>query len=175
MAANYALLALQEREATIEEETVQYYRLTDGSFTHDVRANLGVVLGESGPWQLVMFSLEQIKPDGMSKLKAAQKISACEGFLAFDYRMLAEYARADISINGRTFTYTQVLDAVQKYEWWKEEQLLNDDETPMVDEEGDPVCGLVRYTGSRSDYVSNGFPSKLVRIIPMPKFLGVSD
>ena len=154
--ANYVLMALQEVAGT--EETPAHYTLVNGAQTHDVGSRFGIVVASAGAWQLVLFPLESIKPASMTKLEAASWLSECEGFLAFDYRMLAEYARANISINGRTFSYNDILDAILVYEWWT-----------------DGVDGFEMDSGRKSDYVARGYPTKLVRVQPMPMFFGISE
>ena len=154
---NYVLMAVQP--TTVDD--VEVYTLVNGASTFDVPVSRSIKLAESGPWHMVQFLLGSIKPTAWSTLQAAQWLSAAEGFLAFDYAMVTEYARAGVGIQGRTFDYDAVLDVLLTYEWWTFEEV-----------DGEIV--YTRATGSKADYIANGYPSKLVRIVPMPVYLGVN-
>ena len=149
----YVLMALQEQPAAGENPA--YYTLVKGATEINIPSSRGVVLGTSGQWKMVQFWLATIKPANMSKMQAAQWLSGADGFLAFDFRMLGEFARADIAITNRAFDYNTVLNLVLVYEWWTEEDGV-----------------FTKDTGLKADYLARGFPSKLVRVMPMPHYLG---
>ena len=149
---DYVLMALQ---VTDGGENTDYYHLVNGAQTYDVVESKAIILASSGAWNMVLFSIDSLKPESWSKLKAAEWLSNADGFLAFDFRMLEEYARAGITIQNRSFDYNAVLDIVLRYEWWTE---------------SDGV--YTKHVGTKAEYIANGYPSKLVRVLPMPHFLG---
>lgn len=150
----YVLMALQQ---TTDTENNPIYTLVKGAVTFDVSATKGYTMAQSGSWRMVRFYLSEIKPDSMTLGAAADWLSQADGFLAFDFRMLGEYARAGSTIQNRTFDYDTVLDVVLVYEWW----ILEDDV-------------YVRYSGNKAAYIAAGAP-KLAKVMPMPHYLGVPN
>jgi hypothetical protein len=157
---NYALLALELKTGTIGGEDVDYWQFENGEATHEVIVWKGHILATQNNWNIVLFLIDQIIPDNMSKADAGKWLSECDGFLAFDYRMLTEYARHDLTILNRVFDYNDVLDLVHEYQW------------VVYDENADR---WVTHTGTKADYLEDGYPSKFVRLKPMPEFFGVAE
>lgn len=151
MATDYVLMALQVQTTG---EGVKYFQLVNGTQTHNVAASQSHTLAQAGGWDMVLFQLETIKPDGMTKLEAAEWLANADGFLGFDYRMLYEGERLGAAITNRTFDYGTVLNNVIRMEWWTESG-------------GE----YTRHSGTRADWASAGWP-KMCRVLPMPHYLG---
>jgi len=133
------------------------YTLINGAQEVEIPASKGYTMATNGVWRMVRFYLAEIKPEAWGVGQAADWLSQADGFLAFDFRALGEYARASRSIQGRAFDYDAVLDAVLQYEWW-------------IEEDGT----YNRYSGNKAAYIAAGAP-KLMRVMPMPHHLSIPN
>jgi len=156
---NYVLMGLTVVDGG---ENPDYYELINGATNINIQTIHGIVVGEAGVNKCVLFPLAALKtyaPESWSELDMANWLSEADGFLAFDWRMLGVYASIPaMTITNRAYTYEQARDLVYNYEWWTE-----------VDDE------WVKDSGKKADYLARGGGTKLVRVVPMPKFLGVNE